>query len=173
MFDVILGSITEIDRRRRDAQWHIYHDDEDPWVNLDRDRDWKFLPPTHSLYDKLFDYKRYQTKSGPKSHQNGTKKRKTRKHNTTTVSVKAANISNQNGSVNCSSSSSSGSGGGGTKRGRKKNKDKDKDGHSNAKMDAVTSHHKKKQRKMPRDDHMIHSDDESSVATNSAINERV
>eukprot|EP01083_Nonionella_stella_P192383 711178_1 len=55
------GVLISINKQRENGEYfHILHDDEDPWIDLTKDKnDWKQIPTKHSLYDNQFDTKDY------------------------------------------------------------------------------------------------------------------
>ncbi|ETO15907.1 hypothetical protein RFI_21460 [Reticulomyxa filosa] len=54
-----IGVVTKINHLKNGDKWRIYHDDEHPWVNLERDRDWKLLQKQHPLFDKI-EWRKYK-----------------------------------------------------------------------------------------------------------------
>eukprot|EP01084_Bolivina_argentea_P178996 309331_1 len=50
------GCVTDINHKKKNGEyWHIYHDDEYPWIDLSKDRnDWKIIEKENDFYDKQF-----------------------------------------------------------------------------------------------------------------------
>eukprot|EP01083_Nonionella_stella_P012872 36333_1 len=90
-FNWYWGCVIEINKNKKnDEHYHMWHDDEDPWIDLSKDRtDWKVIPPTSKYYDNTFDINQYliinKKKSNPKKKRSKSKKKSKRTRSTSST----------------------------------------------------------------------------------------
>ena len=107
--------MTEINlKREKNEYYHIYHDDEYPWIDLSEDRtDWARIPKTSIYYDKEFKPEQHldddedeEQEDKPQKKSKKRSKKKSKKSASKNKSTRKTKRKKSNKSISCHSDNS-------------------------------------------------------------------